>query len=94
MRLNLPVPIREVRTIFSSRFKHEQRECEVLAVSRTPAGGGRWHYTAHYSHPDAHPNHIRSTYPDGSLSSWIRRADHPKWKPPAFPPKANYVKVG
>lgn len=84
MKLTLPIPIRKVALSTNTyTFESEDRLVNVIAVSRTRAGAGRWHYTAHYEHPDTHPEACRTGI-NGSLACWIRRASYPKWKPPVF----------
>ena len=97
MKLMLPIPIQKIQVgPCAVRFRHEVREVEVIAISRTSAGPNRWHYTAHYIHPDAHPECPRAGL-RGSLIAWVRRASHPAFKPNklAFiPGKANTVVFG
>ena len=83
--LSLPVPVEKVPVGPGAiTFKHEDRLVAVVAVSRNAGGPGRWHYIAHYHHPDAHPEYPRIGF-NGALTHWIRRASHPQWKPPVFP---------
>lgn len=92
MKLKLYVPVEKIWVgACGYTYRHEELEVDVLAVSRRPAGGNRWHYTAHFKHPRVPPD-----YPliNGMVMQWIRRADHPVWRPPAFPGKSSYAVIG
>jgi len=95
VKLILPVPIRKVQVNPGSyTFETENRVVDVLFVSRTPAnrtGLPKWHYVAHFNHPEAHPEASRVGIKN-TLTCWIRRADHRHWSPPKFPDhKAGFV---
>lgn len=95
MKLNLPVPIEKVEVgPCSHTFRYELREVDVLFLTRQSAGRDRkrWYYSAHFRHPDAHHEACRIGI-DGTISAWIRRADHPGWKPPEFPAGASAVTI-
>jgi hypothetical protein len=83
MKLVLPVPVRKVTGPGWCTFEHEPREVEVVYLTRRRAGNG-WHYNAAFDHPDAHSEAVRIGA-GGMLVAWIRRADHPRWRPPVFP---------
>jgi len=87
MKLVLNVPVEKVILAGGGyTFKFEPREVDVLAVSRSRTGRSHnaHHYYAHHNHPDLHPEYPRIGA-DGKMDNvWIRRADHPKWKPPVF----------
>lgn len=62
MKLTLPVPVEKVAVgPCAYTFRHEPREVDVLFLTRQSAGrdGKRWYYTAHFHHPDAHPEACR-----------------------------------
>lgn len=95
MKLTLPVPVEKVQiTPYSYTFRHEPREVDVLVLTREPASRdrSRWHLSAHFDHPDAHHEAPRVGI-NRTLVAWIRRADHPGWKPPEFPAGASAVTI-
>lgn len=87
MNLILPVPVEKIAVGRNAHtFLHLPRIVTVQYVERAPRGSAMraWHYYAHFDHQDVHPEAARIGK-NGLMTAWIRRADHPLWKPPAFP---------
>lgn len=83
MKLILDVPTEKISGPGWTRFECSKRMVDVVYLTRMKSGLG-WRYYAAFDHPDAHPEAIR-TGTGGLFVQWVRRADHPLWRPPAFP---------
>lgn len=101
MKITIHVPVREVKANGMTTFQTEPRECEVVAVVRhehrrkaasrvkgwTLRGPAiSWTYMVDVVHPDICQNYFGNEATGGQYRAWVRRADHPGWKPPeGFP---------
>ena len=97
MLINASIPVEMIKGPFTTSFRHELQEVEVLRVVRCPATRypnlNRWHYEADIAdHPKMCAGAIRIGM-GGAFRVRIDRWLNPRWKPPVFPDGANSVEI-